>query len=481
MRFTAGMDAGEWCSRVGRHRAGRPVEGPPSDAAPGADGASGADADGGNRAEEPLGRSGREDAVRVRWRGPDGREAVTSEMQLLAALEVAGIAAAPDVLGIEEDGYVRETAPPLARRGGRRAGGSGPPATGERLAQARAREDLEALVGALHERGWVLGAPRGRGLGLRADGHVIVLDLSGLRREDSLSARSADRHWIDTVLEDEERTLRRRVHAVPRAGAVLSEAESFPGSFGAEPPVTEPAPKLPVEPTVSRVPEEGSPLPAPRLRRARTDCEPTAEERRRWTGSTRPRRRGPVPTVLAVLADAQHRRTALLSAGIVLVLGLGTGAALTLPGAGPGPGENAAASAPAAQDPAPGDEAPVIEDPWALAVELAGARHAYLTGTSDVPVAAVGGAAEEEDERIRAAYEGLEVRGGGPVVHEAELVSGPDEDGTAVLRVLTTTEDAEVVDASGTLQEAQEPESTEVDLSLEWDGDRWRIQEVEAV
>ena len=40
---------------------------------------------------------------------------------------------------------------------------------------------------------------------------------------------------------------------------------------------------------------------------------------------------------------------------------------------------------------------------------------------------------------------------------------------------------AEVVDASGTLQEAQEPESTEVDLSLEWDGDRWRIQEVEAV
>ena len=480
MRFTAGMDAGEWCSREGRHRAGRSVEGPPSGGSPGADGASAADGVG-DRAEEPLGRSGREDAVRVRWRGPEGREAVTSEMQLLAALEVAGIAAAPDVLGIEEDGYVRETAPPLARRGGRRAGGSGPPATGERLAQARAREDLEALVVALHERGWVLGAPRGRGLGLRADGHVIVLDLSGLRREDSLSARGADRHWIDTVLEDEERTLRRRVHALPAAGTGVPDAESFPEPPVAEPVVMDPAPELPAEPPALQVPEDRTPPSAPRLRRARTYGEPAAEEQRHRTVSTRPRRRGPVPSVLTVLADARHRRTALLSAGVVLVLGLGTGAALTLPGETPSPEEPAAASAPAAQNPAPGTGAPEIEDPWALAAELAGARHAYLTGTSDVPVAAVGGAAEEEDERIRAAYDGLEVRGGGPVVHEAELVSGPDEDGTAVLRVLATNEDAEVVDASGTLQEAQEPESTEVDLSLEWDGDRWRIQEVEAV
>ena len=75
MGFTAGMDAGE-------HSAS-------------------------GRTEERHGQNGREDAVRVRWRGSEGQHAVTAEMQLLASLEVAGITAAPDVLGIEEDGYVR--------------------------------------------------------------------------------------------------------------------------------------------------------------------------------------------------------------------------------------------------------------------------------------------------------------------------------------------------------------------------------------
>jgi hypothetical protein len=191
------------------------------------------------RTEERHAENGREDAVRVRWRGPEGQGAVTAEMQLLASLEVSGITAAPDVLGIEEDGYVRETAPELARRRGRRAAGAASPATGERLAQARAREDLEALVAALHERGWVLGAPRGRGLGVRADGRVVVLDLSGLRREEGLSARSADLHWIDSVLEDEERTLRRRIHALPGAGAgqapFAAVGASLPGAPREEP------------------------------------------------------------------------------------------------------------------------------------------------------------------------------------------------------------------------------------------------------
>ena len=129
MGFTAGMDAGE-------HSAS-------------------------GRTEERHGQNGREDAVRVRWRGSEGQHAVTAEMQLLASLEVAGITAAPDVLGIEEDGYVRETAPELARRKGRRAAGAASPATGERLAQARAREDLEDLVAAL------LGARRTPGAGSR--------------------------------------------------------------------------------------------------------------------------------------------------------------------------------------------------------------------------------------------------------------------------------------------------------------------------
>ena len=443
MGFTAGMDAGE-------HSAS-------------------------GRTEERHGQNGREDAVRVRWRGSEGQHAVTAEMQLLASLEVAGITAAPDVLGIEEDGYVRETAPELARRRGRRAAGAASPATGERLAQARAREDLVDLVAALHERGWVLGAPRGRGLGVRADGRVVVLDLSGLRREEGLGARSADLHWIDSVLEDEERTLRRRVHVLPGTGAGTA-------------PFAEPAPRAEPAPAAER-----APLPVTRLRRARTEGRAADEGQPLMTGGVPSRARVAASTVVSVLAEPRHRRTALLSGAVVLALGLGAGLALTLPGAPLAPGSSAAATAPAdgrtdagggqdgSVDGSNGSAAPRIEDPWTLAAELAGARHAYLTGVSDLPVAADGGSAEEEDERIRTAYRGLEVRGGGPVVHEAELLQAPDAEGRAVLRVHTSSEDAEVVTGTGAVEQTVAGERASVELSLVWDGDRWRIQEVTAV
>ena len=108
--------------------------------------------------------------VAVRGRSLEGRCAVRDELQLLAALEVAGIGAAPAVLETEDGEYTRESAPPLTRRTGRRAAEDGSPPTAERLALSRAREDLDALLDELHQRGWVLGAPAGQGLGVRADG-----------------------------------------------------------------------------------------------------------------------------------------------------------------------------------------------------------------------------------------------------------------------------------------------------------------------
>jgi hypothetical protein len=446
---------------------------------------------------------GREDARRVRWRGPEGRESVTAEMQLLAALEVAGISAAPDVLAIEEDGYVRESAPPLVRRGGRRSAGGASPATAERLALARAREDLEALVAALHERGWVLGAPSGRGLGVRADGGVIALDLSGLRRETALSARSADLHWIGTVLEDGERTLRRRVHGVPAAAAPVEGA--LDAGTGPEPEAPGPGP------------EPGAPEPEPtapvrHLRRARTEGRTAGGRAAAERTGTRTRRRRRGAAIARVLADSRHRRTAALSAAAVLVAGLGTGLAVTITDSrtgedgpavaseqhGEGPEDPSTGGGPNGADGSDGTSGssgtsgtsgtvgsegadvvapPPIEDPWALAAELAGARHAYLTGTSTVPVAADGGPAAQEDERIRAAYQGYEVRGGGPVVHGAELLEGPDAEGRAVLRVLTSTDPGQVVGTRGEVRETPGGGSTNVDLTLSWDGQRWRIQE----
>lgn len=497
------MDEGEHARSGGRHRfvlgptadgSGRDGTGRegPGPAGAGLDGAAG---DRTGREEESLGAPGREDALRVRWRGPEGRESVTAEMQLLAALEVAGISAAPDVIGMEEDGYIRETAPPLARRRGRRAADGGAPATGERVAQARAREDLEALVAALHERGWVLGAPRGRGLGVRADGSVLVLDLSGLRREQSLAVRSADLHWIDSVLEDEERTLRRRVHALPGADALSLDLPGLldaPAGMGATdlPWVPGGSGEAGREGTAEVYPAEVgpaqehaasdasavAPLPAPRLRRARTEAraaggEDVGPSRRRSSGGA----------LSAVLGERRHRRTALLSGAVVLALGLGAAAAITLTADRPEPARQAPAvasgGAPAGAGASQEGPVPEIEDPWALAAELAGSRHSYLTGASDVPVAAEGGAAYEQDERIRSAYEGYEVQGSGPVVHEAELLEGPDEDGMAVLRVLVSTEDGQVREGSGIVQETPISGATQVDLHLVWDGARWRILE----
>lgn len=501
--FTVAMDQGEHARSGGRHRLvlGPTVDGPGRDG-PGREGPgpAGAGLDGGagdrtGREEESLGAPGREYALRVRWWGSEGRESVTAEMQLLAALEVAGISAAPDVIGMEEDGYIRETAPPLARRRGRRAADGGAPATGERAAQARAREDLEALVAALHERGWVLGAPRGRGLGVRADGSVLVLDLSGLRHEQSLAVRSADLHWIDSVLEDEERTLRRRVHALPGggapsldlpglldapAGAGPTDPPRVPGEHG-EPERTDAA-----QQEVAREEAEEevdaadagpvAPLPAPRLRRARTEARAAGGAN---GGSLR--RRGSGGALSAVLGERRHRRTALLSGAVVLALGLGAAAAITLTVDRSEPARQAPAAvaggAPAGAGSSQEGQVPAIEEPWALAAELAGSRHSYLTGVSDVPVAAEGGAAQEEDERIRAAYQGYEVQGSGPVVHEAELIEGPDEDGRAVLRVLVSTEAGQVREGSGIVQETSDSGASQIDLVLIWDGARWRILE----
>src|SRR5699024_7014376 len=107
-----------------------------------------------------------------------GRDQLRREVQLLATLEVGGIGAAPAVLEVEDEGYVREGAAPLRGRRGRRSAEDATPGTSERQGQARARESLEALIDALHERGWVLGAPLGEGAGIRTDGSVTVLDLS---------------------------------------------------------------------------------------------------------------------------------------------------------------------------------------------------------------------------------------------------------------------------------------------------------------
>lgn len=396
--------------------------------------------------------------VTVRGTSLAGRCAARDELQLLAALEVAGIDAAPSVLETEDDGYTRESAPPLTRRAGRRSADDGAPPTAERLALSRARDDLDALLDELHLRGWVLGAPAGQGLGVRADGSVVAVDLRGLRREESVGARAEDRRWVESVLQDQQRTLRRRIdmHVPALTGAVPEDAgpsadrvaDSAAGNAAAH------ADDAPAGPTAAQA------LPAPRrqLRRRRSAPPPIEEPSRT---------RRIQHALLEVLQRPALRRIAVLSAVSVLLLGGAT--ALGIRWAAQPPAhtpEQQAAQAPAA---------PHIEDPWQLVADLAGSRHAFVTGVSDVPAAAPGSSALSQDEQTRRAYTGHRVRGGGPVIHEVDLLEGPTAQGTAQLRVVTSIAEHEIEDPQGQVRTVPATAPAEVRLDLHWDGERWLI------
>ncbi|MGY5764594.1 hypothetical protein ACXET9_05255 [Brachybacterium sp. DNPG3] len=176
---------------------------------------------------------GTERLLRVRALSDQGLEEIREELQLLAALELDGIVAVPAVLSVEHDGYDRESATPFGvsgtvGAGGRRRALGTAPSAHEREALADARFQVEELLDALHERGWVLGAPHGSGLGLRHDGTVVVLDLSGLTPSTSSAEAHADHRWTDSVLHDPDRTLRRP--AIPPTGSLpaVSSTGSLP-------------------------------------------------------------------------------------------------------------------------------------------------------------------------------------------------------------------------------------------------------------
>ena len=448
MGFTAGMDDvdGERFSRAALSSAppARRVRTP----VPGRE-AAGRGHVAGSREEQPLGSSTGVHAVRVRGLDAAERRRLQQEAQLLAALEVAGVGAAPTVLELEDDGYVRETGPELGRRSGRHVAEAVTPPTGERHAMSHAREALDELIDALHARGWVLGAPHGGGVGARADGSVLVLALSGLRREESLSARQADRRWVDSVLGDQDRTLRRRVH-VARSRTVSDRLR----------PVAE-------RPTKTAGGARGTPV----------DENPAA----RHEGRTAPARaRGTVLSSLRdVLAQRRLRRIAVLSGALVLLVGgvaaLGAGwvHVPARPGTEGEPPVTAAGSTPPGSVPAPD-----IEQPQVLVAELAGARHAYVTGLTDRPASAPGSVAREDDERVRDAYDGISVGAGGPVVHSAELVEQSESEGTAVLHAVTSMEELHLEEADGTTTAVPATAPVTVRLVLEWNGEEWLITAV---
>lgn len=457
------------------------------------------------RQERQRESAGHGQQVEVKGLDEDARHSIRDELQLLATLEVAGITAAPNVLEIEDDGYLREAAPPLRRRSGRRAAEDCAPPTAERLALARARDDLDDLIDAVHQRGWVLGAGPGQGLGVRPDGSVVALDLAGLRRDETLSARQADRRWVDSVLGDQERTLRRRIDLVapswplqersllgpgPAAEVLMEPAAQAASGQAASGQEAEAELEGPDGVEGPEVEHAGAALPRPRRLRRRERGEfaavgvygrrtPHPAGLRTLVGPLTGTGRRGLSAIRQVLSQPPLRRVAVGSALVVLLLGstaaMGAWWASERPAQAPGHEQLPVAT------PAPPSGAPRIEDPWALVADVAGARHAYISGVSAQPVAVPGSEAFTADEETRLAYQGHQVRGGGPVVHEAELLAGPDGDGTVVLRAVTSTAEHELEDRAGQLTHVPATAPREVRLTLHWNGERWLVEAVEAV
>lgn len=400
-------------------------------------------------------------AVRARALSDSGREQVQAEAQLLASLEIQQLRAAPALLESQEDGYVREHAAPLpAGRGGRHAGERGSPRTGERVALAQAREDLDALLSALHARGWVLGSPA---LALREDGSVVVGALDGLRRCRELSAQLADRRWVDEVLQDQDRTLRRHAGSEDRVGPWVEPADDAPAEAARHAAREEAT-------THRRQALRTEPVPAPTGSAGRAEHpgiagKPHRREAWRRAGD------GVVHALRRVRPLRPGRRGILATAAVLIgALVIGGGVWLLAQRSASAP-----ASAPAAVAPAP-----AIADPQALAQELASQRHAYLLGEATVPVTTPRSEARAEDDEVRAAYTGLEVLGGEPVVEEAELLDSEEPD-AASLRVVTTVPEHQIVDASGEVTEvAAGPPRTSI-LELVWDGTGWRVTGMSAL
>lgn len=454
------------------------------------------------------------EVVRVRALSEQGRQQVHGEAQLLASLEVAGVQAAPVVMEIEDDGYVREAGVPVGagstggRRAarGRRVAEESPPGTRERRNLAQAREDLDQLVSALHERGWVLGAEPGEGLAAREDGTVMVRDLRRLRQETASVAQMDDRMWVDSVLHDRDRTLRRRIDTGSAALGVPSVVRHSQepaadlmrgaGAGAAEPRSAgndRDAIGGDADGHAADAGDERSfdPLPAPRTPGRREGRDVSGTRLRHAAAGRR--------DMLAVAA------TVVLSG---LVLGVGGWALLTPGGSEPtpsaaqesGPVEPASPSSVGDSEASEGADdgqgsagtqdgdgssgpetvrtnGPEVEDPHRLAVELAAARHQYVTGASDEPVAPEGSAAREQDDTVRQAYEGHTVTGGEPEIHAAELIEHSREDGTAVISVETSTEQHTTVAADGSTRRIPVSERATVHLALHWDGSTWWVQE----
>lgn len=364
----------------------------------------------------------------------DGVDPLSRLAELLDGLRADGADAAPAVVERTRECLLLETGAPMRSGTGRHRSVLVASSVDEQRGRARARAALEDLVAGAHRRGWVIGLDGDVGLGRRPDGTAVLVDPSALRQDTGTRARRMDLEWIEAVAGDEDRTvLRRRVDAQP-------EPETH--TTGARP-------SLPALVAAHR---------AGGRSRGRTA--------RSRTGARGSRRRSRIRERYLVGASLALTLVILVGGGLWHVHG-GAGAV----DAGPAPsGSPRQVSQEAPMDASLSEPVPLVQD-------VVTRRHRHLTEQAAAPAAVAGSPAAAQDEAVRAAYEGIEVAGPAPLVQEAEVVSGPDDD-RATIRALVAAQDQTVTGSDGETRRLPPESPAEVELHLRYVDGTWLIEDV---
>lgn len=395
---------------------------------------------------------------------------VLYEADLLVTLAGRGASAFPEVLGRSASAYVREEATPWSIRRGRRSADVGSPRTQERRAQAAAREALDGSIARLHEQGRVLGLTGLEGLGVRDDGSVMIRDLSRLAPSGTVRGRLADQRWIDGVLGDQGRTLRRRVdgHDAPAGhGWSSASGDASPADPGPLAPDALPGRSADGGPAGMETRSDTA-RPAPASMREAAGSPP-----RRRRIMERSGRRAPV-SWRVYLAGA-----AVVCAGTTAAVLAGAGAQ-SPPDLGP---SISATPAPTFLDStgrpttAPG---PAVRpaDPRGLLEALAAARREHLIGGAPDTATAPGSPAAEEDARLAEAYRDVAVSGWVTRVASAEVVAVDGEAGTASLRATVQESERSLTATDGTSRTVPASPEHEIVADLVWEDGRWVLHAV---
>lgn len=441
---------------------------------------------------------------------------VDAQAALLEALAQDGAGALPRVLGRAPGRYVREDAAPWRRGGGRRSATIGDPRTEERRAQASVRDRLEAVLDRLHAADHVLGLTGHDGLGFRPDGSVMIRDLSALSAGATLAGRLADQRWLDAVLGDAGRTLRRRSDAVPPPwideardahGTVAPETEAEPSALIERAPAPRGGAAVVDDETTRRV-GAGSRRPA----RIWTPLgavdggpehavQPWSQESGRPWSARLPAgeeaRRAPLRERLGSGATSAAQRGRLLLHGRApfawrgLVLGAAAVCVLTVlvvlavspVGSPQAEAEGTAtgtAEASSAASASPGPSRAVAPaDPAGLVGALASARREHLAAGVEDTATAPGSPAADQDARLAEAYRRVTVTGWTTSVVSAELTACDTAAGTASIRARVRESERVLTLADGSSRTVPATPEHEVVLHLVWIDGRWLLERVE--